>query len=135
MQRKIQKILLKNNAYRHRFFLFKYLKFPRYQEYDEYDQLYSKVFEDSTDESVETMRTHFKEGLKWLNNIKSTEEGLRNLKSLPKETIDNLSMLSAKNSFAYFMGNNAKEGQKVKVNLDVTASKWLPAINISITDA
>ena len=110
--------------------MFKFLNFPRYHEYDDYLKVYNKIFEEDSKQSVELMRTHFMAGIKQLNNIKSTDEGLRNIDILSNKILEDLSKIVANNSFAYFKCKSTPEGKKVKVLVDLRSNEWLPKIDI-----
>jgi hypothetical protein len=121
---------VERNTYRRRFYLFKYLNFPRYHEYDEYEKLYNKVFEEDTQEAITLKRNHYLKGMKLLNQVKSTEEDLRNTDVLSNEILDELCKIAANNLLVLMRAQNPPAGQKPKIVIDVHSNEWLPMINV-----
>ena len=121
---------VEKNAYKRRFYLFKYLTFPKYHEYEEYEGLYNKVFEDEDKESIDLQREHLMKGMKLLNQIKDTDEELRNTEILPNEDIEALCKVAANNLFVLMKAQTVPEGKRVKISIDHLANEWLPQVNV-----
>ena len=120
---------VEKNTYRRRFFMFKYLNFPRYQEYEEYEKLYSKAFEES-EEATSLMREHFMNGMKILNQIKATDENLRNTEMLSSDTLDDLCKIAASNLLVLMKIQTRPQDKKVKVVIDIQSNEWLPKVDV-----
>lgn len=123
---------VEKNTYRRRFYLFKYLNFPRYQEYEEYEKLYNKAFDEST-EATTLMREHFMNGMKIINQIKSTDENLRNTDMLSNETLDDLCKIAANNLLLLMKIQTRPQDKKVNIVVDIHSNEWLPKVDVEFT--
>ncbi|CAI2387508.1 unnamed protein product [Moneuplotes crassus] len=120
---------IERNAYRRRFYLFKYLNFPRYNEYEDYEETYDKVFNDETGEQVNIMRENLMQGMKLLNQIKGTDEKLRNTTILSTEMLEEVCKIAANNLFVLMKAQSAPEGKKTKIVIN-PSNEWLPQVDV-----
>ena len=125
---------VERNAYRRRFYLFKYLNFPRYYSYEAYEETYNKICGGENEEGVKFQREHLMKGMKLLNQLKSTDESLRNTKMLSNEEIENICKIAANNLFALMKAKAVPEGKKLKISIDTFKNEWLPQIDIDYVD-
>jgi len=121
---------IEENTYKRRFFLFKYVQMPRYQEYEEYENLYNKVHDDGEQEATNQMRSHFMNGMKMLNQLKSIDEKLRNTEILSNEILDDLIKVSATSLLLLMKAQSCPPDKKIKVNIDSFATEWIPSVDM-----